>query len=331
MPAVQLSAALTTNERTRFLLDGSVVPDGVDLVLSTSSPGDIFWRQLKFGEFDVSEMSISSFAIATSQGPTPWVGLPVFTMREFFHTHILVRDDAGIATPADLRGKRVGVMEYQQTSVIWIRGILQHEFGVAPHEMEWFMERTPAKSHGGSTGFTPPPGVRFSYIPPESSMAEMIHRNELDAILFYPETSRDVIDSKATKLDRSRVRTLFADPIAEGHRYYAKTGIFPINHCVIVRRSVAERYPWVALNLYSAFMAAKARIAEQCAVALEPYVTAGFVDRSVTPALGADPLAYGIKATRPAIETIAAYLHEQGLTKRVVGVEELFVKNTMDL
>ena len=152
-PALELSIALSDNERTRPLLEGRVTPQGIRLVPTMVHPSEMFWRQLRFAEFDVSEMSMSSLIISVSRGDTRWVAIPVFTMRKFFHTSIIVRTESGIATPADLRGKRIGVPEYQQTWAIWARGILQHEFGVHAREIEWFMERNPDKSHGGATGF----------------------------------------------------------------------------------------------------------------------------------------------------------------------------------
>ena len=153
-PHLELSIALSDNERTRPLLEGRVAPQGIKLVPTMVHPSEMFWRQLRFAEFDVSEMSMSSLIIAVSRGDTRWVAIPVFTMRKFFHTSIIVRTDSGIAVPADLRGKRIGVPEYQQTWAIWSRGILQHEFDVHARDIEWFMERNPDKSHGGATGFT---------------------------------------------------------------------------------------------------------------------------------------------------------------------------------
>ena len=149
--------------------------------------------------------------------------------------------------------------EYQQTWAIWSRGALQHEFGVHPREIEWFMERNPDKSHGGATGFTPPDGVRVNQIPPTTSMGEMLLRGELDGSIHYLQ-EKNLVDRST--VDVSTVtRHLFPDPAAEGRRYYAKTGLFPINHTVVVRRSLLEQHPWIALNLYSAFVAAKAEIA----------------------------------------------------------------------
>jgi len=173
---LELSIALSDNPNTRPLLDGAVHAEGISLIATALHPSEMFWRQLRFAEFDVSEMSMSSLLIATSRGPTPWVALPVFTTREFFHTRILVRADAAISAPADLRGKRVGVPEYQQTAAIWGRGVLQHEFGVHAKEIEWFMERPPDRSHGGATGFSPPPGVRLNHIPPTTNIGEMLVR-----------------------------------------------------------------------------------------------------------------------------------------------------------
>jgi 4,5-dihydroxyphthalate decarboxylase len=290
----------------------------------------MFWRQLRFAEFDVSEMSMSSLLIATSQGPTPWIALPVFTTREFFHTRALVRTDAGIKEPPDLRGKRVGVPEYQQTAAIWGRGVLQHEFGVRPSEIEWFMERNPEKSHGGATGFTPPEGVKVSYIPPTTNIGEMLAAGELDAALLYL-SGRNLVDrSRIDLASHPRVRPLF-DHETEGPRYYAKTGLYQINHTVVMRRSLYERQPWIALNLFAAFTAAKREVIDRGNEFLRNYFLTGLLGPDAKGALRADPMAYGVRAARPVLETIAQYVHEQRLAKRRVALEELFAPSTMDL
>src|SRR6266404_359169 len=255
--------------------------------------------ELSFAEFDVSEMSMSSLIISVARGATRWVAIPVFTMRKFFHTSIIVRTDSGITAPADLRGKRIGVPEYQQTWAIWSRGILQHEFDVHARDIEWFMERNPDKSHGGATGFTAPSGVRVRQIPPSTNMGEMLLR---------------------------------AEPAAEGRRFYAKTALFPINHTVVVRRSLLERHPWIALNLYAAFAAAKEEIARSGDAYLHWYFETGLLDGGVKRALADnDPLAYGFKASRAVLETIAQYVHEQGLSARRVEPKEIFAASTLDL
>jgi 4,5-dihydroxyphthalate decarboxylase len=325
-----LSIALSDNPNTRPLIDGDVAPEGIALTPTVVHPSEMFWRQLKFGEFDVSEMSMSSLVISTSRGPTPWVALPVFTTREFFHTRILVRADAGIATPADLRGKRVGVPEYQQTAAIWARGALENEFGVAPREMEFFMERGD-KSHGGATGFKPPPGVTVNQIPASTNIGEMLTRGELDATLLYL-TNPNLVDRSRIDLSADkRIRTLFPDRAAEGRRYYAKTGIYPINHTVVVRRALVEQHPWIALNLYATFTAARAAVLRAGGVALASHFETGLLGDDVKRSIATDPMAYGVKATRKVLETIADYVHAQGLASRRIAIEELFAPQTMDL
>jgi len=293
---VALNAALTVNERTRRLLDGSVAPEGVAFNVIPLSPGDMFYRQLKFAEFDVSELSLASLVIATAAGPTPWLALPVFTTREFFHTGILVRADSTLRSPADLKHRRVGVLEYQQTAVVWIRGALQHEFGVRDVDVEWFMERAPERSHGGATGFAPPDGVRLTYVAPETSLGAMLEAGEIDAILFYPSLG-DAIDARANGRGNVHARTLFADPASEARRYAAATGLHPLNHCVVVRRSLAQAHPWLAERLYDAFVAAN-----------DP----------------AEPFVYGLDATRRELETLVGYLYEQRLIPRVLALDEIF-------
>jgi 4,5-dihydroxyphthalate decarboxylase len=328
---LELSLALSDNENTRPLLDGEVMAQGVRLLPTAVHPSEMFWRQLKFADFDVSEMSVSSLTIATSHGPTPWVALPVFTSREFFHTRILVRVESKIAAPADLRGKRVGVPEYQQTAAIWGRGVLQHEFGVHPREIEWFMERTPDKSHGGATAFKAPDGVTVNQIPPSTNIGEMLLRGELDATLLYL-TNRNLVDrSRADLTNDPRFRYLFTDRKAEGQRYYAKTGIYPINHTVVVRRALLERHPWLALNLYHAFVAARAEVVRRGQMLLKSYDELGLLGDDAKRTLATDPMAYGVKPSRKVLETIIQYLHEQGLTGRRVGLEELFAPSTLDL
>jgi 4,5-dihydroxyphthalate decarboxylase len=330
-PKLELSVALSDNPNTRPLIDGRVEAEGLTLIPSAVHPSEMFWRQLRFGEFDVSEMSMSSLLIATARGPPPWVALPVFTTREFFHTRILVRTDAGIAAPADLCGKRVGVPEYQQTAAIWSRGVLSHEFGVEPSEIEWFMERPPDKSHGGATGFVPPVGVKLNQIPPTTNIGEMLVRGELDATLLYLTHPNLVDRSRIDLASHPQIRPLFADRAAEARRCYAKSGLYPINHTVVVRRSVLERHPWIALNLFSAFAAAKNEVARCGNDYLVPFLATGLLGDDVKRALASDPMAYGVKAARPVLETIAQYVHEQRLTDRRVGLEEIFAPSTLDL
>jgi 4,5-dihydroxyphthalate decarboxylase len=327
---LELSAALGNHARARPLADGSVAPAGIRLLGTTLGGSETFWRQLKFAEFDVSEMSMSSLVIATSHGPTPWVAIPVFT-RLFHYTGALVRIDRGIDAPADLRGKRLGVPEYQQTAALWSRGILKDHFGVDPADIEWYMERPPEVSHGGSTGFTPPPGIRLQYIPRDTNMGEMVADGRLDGALLYIPLNNLVDRSRIDLRRHPMVRPLFPDARAETRRFYAATGIFPINHTVVVRRSILERHPWVARSLYDAFQAVKTTLRAQHDDNLAPYFATGLLNAAERTSLAKDPYEYGITATRPVLETITRYAHDQGLTKRVVALDEIFAPSTMDL
>lgn len=327
---LELSIALSENENTRGVLDGSFQPDAITLRATALHPSEMFWRQLKFAEFDVSEMSMSSLTIATSKAPTEWVAIPVFTTREFFHLRILVRPAAGIEKPADLKGKRVGVPEYQQTAAIWGRGVLQHEFGVHPRDMTFFMERTPETSHGGATGFKAPDGVTVHQIPATTNIGEMMAKGELDATLLYL-THANLVDRSRIDLSKdSRVKPLF-DRAAEGKRYFAKTGIYQINHGMVIRRSIHERYPWAALNIYNAFARARADVIKTRDDALHRHYEPGLIGDDVRRALATDTMAYGVNGNRKVLETITQYVHEQGLSQRRVGLEEMFAPSTMDL
>ena len=325
-----LSIALSDNPNTRPLIDGDVVPEGISLTPTVVHPSEMFWRQLKFAEFDVSEMSMSSLVISTARGPTPWVALPVFTTREFFHTRILVRADAGIAAPADLEASASACRNISRPRRSGAAAPWRTSSACDPRDMEFFMERGD-KSHGGATGFKPPAGVTVHQIPATTNIGEMLTRGELDATLLYLTNPNLVDRSRIDLAADQRVRALFADRAAEGRRYYAKTGLYPINHTVVVRRALVEQHPWIALNLYSAFAAARAAVLRAGTTALASHFETGVLGDDVRRALATDPMAYGVKATRKVLETIADYVHAQGLTDRRVKIEELFAPATMDL
>ncbi len=325
---LQLSFGITSNPRTWPIIDGRVVPDAIDPAISVCDPSELFWRQLRFAEFDVSEMSMSSLMMIRAQDDDRFVGLPIFTTRRFFHTNILVRRDARINTPADLKGKRVGVPEYQQTAALWIRGIIQSEFGVAPKDMEFWMERVPARSHAGAVGFKPPPGVTINQIPPEKSIGSMMVNGELDACMFYIR-NQNLIDRSTEDLHHHPdIKPLFPDAAAEGIRYYQKTGIYPINHGMVVRREIAERNPWVIINLLKAFNEANAIANRERVEHVAYHLETGMVPPQYRAALASPVLTHGIKANRHILETAAAYSHEQGLTPRMLKLDELFAPNS---
>jgi 4,5-dihydroxyphthalate decarboxylase len=327
---LQLSLAISSNPRTWPIIDGTIAPEAIDLVPTVLHPSEMFWRQLRFAEFDVSEMSVSSLMMARAKGDDRFVGIPVFTTRRFFHTGILVRRDAGIDKPADLKGKRVGVPEYQQTAALWARGVLQHEFGVAPQDMEFWMERPPSHSHGGATGFVPPPGVTVNRIPVEKNIGSMMLAGELDAALFYLVDLNLIDRSTADLNNHPDIKTLFPDPIAEGIRYYRKSGLYPINHGMVIKRELAEKHPWAVLNILKAFNRANELANKQRWQHAEYYVDTGLLPREAKAALQMSLVSHGIAANRRVLETAAQYSLEQGLTPRLMKLEELFAASTLD-
>jgi 4,5-dihydroxyphthalate decarboxylase len=329
---LQLSIGMANNPRTRAIFDGRVKPDGIELIPTPIHASELFWRQLKFGDFDISEMSMSSLMITTANGDTRWTGIPVFTTRKMFHTGLLARKDRGINTPADFKGKKIGVPEYQQTAALWTRGILQHEFGVTAQEIgEWYMERNPEHSHGGATGFQPPKGVKLQYISPESSMGNYLLEGKLDGALHYLAGTNNLVDRSTQDLYRHPdFKTVFPDPQAEGIRYYKKTGIYPINHGMVMKRELAEKHPWAVLNILKAFDKANEIAEKERQQAVEYHLESGLIPPEGRKALQTPLVQHGIKANRKVLETAAQFSYEQGLTPRLMKLEEMFAPSVME-
>jgi 4,5-dihydroxyphthalate decarboxylase len=327
---ITLSIGMASNPRTWPIFDGTVKPDGINLVPSPVHASELFWRQLRFADFDVSEMSFSSLIMAIANGDTRWVGLPVFTTRRFFHTGVLVRKDSGIDSPADLKGKKVGVPEYQQTAALWTRGILQHEFGVEPKDMEFWMERVPEQSHGGATGFKAPPGVTVNQIPLEKNIGGMMLSGELDATLLYIVDPNLIDRSTADLWNHPDIKPLFPDTAAEGIRFYEKTGLYPINHGMVMKREIAEAHPWAILNVLKTFVRANSVATARRMDHVDYYIEAGLLPRDAKAKLASPLVQHGIVANRAVLETAAQYSHEQGLTPRQLRLDEVFAESTLE-
>ncbi|MFC0527634.1 hypothetical protein [Phytohabitans kaempferiae] len=323
---LRLSLAVTANPWVAPIASGEVTAEGIELLVTRSDPSELFWRQLRLGEFDASEMSLSSFLIARERG-VEMVGLPVFPGRRFMHTELYANAAAKIDGPGALAGKRVGVPEYQQTSALWTRGILQHDFGVAPESVEWFMERPAERSHGGATGFTVPPGIRLRQVPPGRSLDSMLLAGELDAApagrarYHLP----NAVDPDEPAAGWDGLRPLFDDVLAEAGRYVAAHGFVPANNLVVIRGDVYDRHPWVAYNLYEAFRRAKALAAG----ALTRTVAGGLplgrqFLRQQDAMLGPDPAPYGLPENRDMLHELCRFSREQGLTTAPIDIDDLF-------
>jgi 4,5-dihydroxyphthalate decarboxylase len=319
------------------LLDGRVCAEGIEIIPTRSHPSETFWRQLNFGQFDFFEMSISSFLIARDQG-AELVAIPAFPSRMLMHASLAYHVDAGIDGPAALAGKRLGVGEYQQTAALWIRGILEHDFGVSQYDIDWYMERTEALSHGGATSFTPPPGIRMHRIPEHTTLVQMLLNHEIDVgparwgepspypvgPLAWNFVDRSTLRPAASG-DRSKLRPLFPDRIAEARRFVDAHGYLPANHFFALRADVYERHPWAAFNLYRALIDAKTVAGRELRTAIPSALILGEEYLAQTRALfGDDPFPYGVEPNRPMLEFMTLMSYEQGLIKSRPRVEELF-------
>jgi 4,5-dihydroxyphthalate decarboxylase len=333
MPKLTLAFISAFNERVEPLMNGTIVADGIDLIATYSHPAETFWRQLKFHEFEVAEMSMSSYLIARSQG-SDMIALPVFPSRRLFQTELSYHVGSGIQKPEDLAGKRLGVAEYQQTAALWIRGILEHDFGVSQYKIHWYMERSEEMSHGAATGFKPPAGISFNRIAANKSLASTLLENELDvAHIASPWVLRANALDRSSRItgggDWSRVKALFPDRMAEAARFFKKHGFLPVNHTYIIRGDIYRKHPWVAANLYDGFVRAKALAREKMLAQIPSALIFGEEYFSMTcHRVGDDPFPYGITANAAMLDTISAYSHEQGLIPRKMKVEELFARET---
>jgi 4,5-dihydroxyphthalate decarboxylase len=313
MKRLQLTIACGRYDRTQALLDGRVEPEGVDLTFIPLRPGETFWRMLNHNEFDASEMSLSSYTILRSEGDTRFIAIPVFPSRVFRHSAVYLRADSPIEKPQDLKGKRVGVGDYQMTAAVWVRGFLAHEYGVMPGDIEWVNGR-PIRI------IKPPEGVRLVAMPSDTTLEAILERGEIDALA-------SVMIPKG--LGKS-IRRLFPDFRAVEHRYFKQTGIFPIMHTFALKTKLYEQHPWLAISFYRAFC--KARDLAYRSMYDTDALTVGLpwvIDEveAAREVFGPQIWDYSIEGSRPTLDALMAYLDEQGLTRRRMRVEELFVPN----
>ncbi|HWE21705.1 MAG TPA: ABC transporter substrate-binding protein [Hyphomicrobiaceae bacterium] len=325
MTKLRLSIAVGDYDRTRALSDGSVCIDGVEPIVMNLSPEEIFFRAFRFAEFDISELSLSSFTVKTAAGDCPYVGVPAFLSRAFRHTSIYVRTNR-IRAPADLKGRKVGVAEYQLTANVWARALLEDEFSVKPSDIHWVrggleepgrLEKIPIKL---------PADVRLDDAPPAATLSAMLAEGSIDAFIGPR------IPSCFQRGD-ANVGWLFPDPAAAAADYFTRTGIFPIMHIVGVRRTLVERHPWLPAAVLKAFEQAKAVALARLSDTSATKVTMPFVEeqlRRTRALMGPDFWSYGLTANRTTLETFLHHHHAQGLSSRRLAVEELFDPTTFE-
>jgi len=311
---LSLTLACGDYELVRPLLERKVEVDGVDLTMLTDMDSATrHWRFLRNNEFDVAEVSISAY-LAARDNDWPFRAIPVFLHRRFRHGFMFINTGKGIAKPADLKGRRIGVKTLMTSAILWMRGLLQNEYGVPLDSIEWVAELN------NDVDVQLPPHTKYTRLPRDQSVETMLAEGELDAVfhsdLIKPFLAKD-----------PRVARLFADPQAEEMTYYQRTGIFPIMHVLGIRQALTDRHPWLAINLYRAFSEAKTlamkRMANPRIVPLAWYRAAWEEQERV---LGPDPWEYGMsEKNRKNLETVVGYSHQQGLIRQRPALEQLFL------
>ena len=325
MTKLQLSIAMGDYDRTRALLDGSVQIDGVDPVFMTLSPEEMFFRAMRSADFDISELSFSSYLVKHSKGDCPYIAVPVFLSRAFRHTSIYVRKDR-IERPEDLKGKRIGLPEYQLTAHVWARALLQDDFGVRPSDVQWVRGGIESPGRPEKIRLQLPADVRIEDAPEGTTISELLDRGEIDGFIAPRPPS-------AAALANPNVGWLFDDPTAVAKDYFRRTGVFPIMHVCAVRKTLAQQHPWLPMALTKAFTQAKDAALEKLSDTSATKVTLPFVEEQLKAAretMGADFWSYGVAANRRTLETFVRHHHAQGLSARLVTVEELFHPSTYE-
>ncbi|MCY0096915.1 ABC transporter substrate-binding protein [Hoeflea ulvae] len=326
MGALELSIAMGDYDRTRAISDGRIGIDGVSPNCMLLSPEEMFFRAFRHKAFDVSELSLSSYSISVARGDPHYVAVPVFLSRAFRHTSIYVRKDRGIDRPADLRGRRIGIAEYQLSANVWFRGILEDEYGVRPSEIEWVRGGMNTAGRPEKIKVELPADIRVSEAPQGATLNQMLVDGEIDG--FVGPRAPLCFDQGHPDVGR-----LFDDTVAEAESYFRKTGIFPIMHVLGVRRSLADQHPWLPGALLKAFTRAKIMAEEALADTSATKVTMPFVEDNLARAkalMGNDIWPYGLAPNRKVLETFLGYHHAQGLSPRKVGVDELFHPATVE-
>ena len=326
MPRLQLTFACGDYDRTRALEEGTIRPDGIELTYLRLPVEETFFRMMRHREFEVAEMSLSSYVMSLQTEAAPFIALPVFTSRSFRHGGIYCCAAAGIERPEDLRGKVVGTPEYQVSAGVWIRGILADQHGVPVDSVRYVTggQETPGRIEKAPLQLLS--DVEISRIRPDQTLSLMLAEGEIDA-LYSPR-----IPAPFAERD-PRVRRVFPDVVGAEKEYFAATGIFPIMHVVVLRRDVYERYPWVAQSLYKAALLAKqeamASLYDSSALRfMLPWLNQDL--ETARDVLGDDYWSYGLAANEHVLETFLRYHHEQGLSRRLLRPEELFAPESTE-
>ena len=319
MANLSLSVAVGDYDRNRPLINGAVRIDGVDPVFMTLSPEEIFFRAFRSQDFDICELSLSSYTLRTALGDCPYVGVPAFVSRMFRHTSIWVRTDR-IKEPKDLKGRKVGLPEWQLTANVWARAILEDDFGVKCSDIHWIRGGIEEPGRPEKNPIKLPPGVRLDNAPEGATISQMLIDGEIDGFVAPRPPSHMTADTK-------NVGWLFRDPTAAAKDYFRRTGIFPIMHLIGIRRTLVEKHPYLPVAVFKAFEQSKAAAMAALSDTSATKVTLPFIEERLKEArdlMGEAFWAYGVEPNRRTLESLLHHHHAQGLSPRLMRVEEMF-------
>ena len=326
MAKLNITLACWDYDRTRPLAEGLIQPDGISLNYLSLPVEETFFRMLRYREFEAAEMSLSSYTVSLQAKNPPFIAIPVFPSRFFRHSCIFVSNRSGIREPKDLIGRKMGVPEYQMTAPVWIRGILQDEYGVAPTAVDYYTGGEEEPGREDKLKLALPPSFRMHSIPAGKTLSRMLADGEIDAL----QSARAPSTLESRPQDVSR---LFKNYPEVERAYFQRTRIFPIMHTVVIRRDIYDQYPWVAGSLYKAFVEAQrltyASLTQTAALtAMLPWLVSHVED--LRREMGEDWWPYGFAPNRHVLETFLRYHHEQGLSGRLLKPEDLFAPETLE-
>ena len=326
MSKLQLSIAIGPYDRMRPLVDGEARIDSVDPQFMLLEPEEIFFRAMRHEAFDICELSLSSYSLRVARGDSPYVAVPVFPSRAFRHTCIVVRTDRGISSPADLRGKRIGMPEYQLTANVWARAILEEEYAVHQRDITWVRGGYESPGRIEKLAVTLPDGVVVENAPEGKTISGMLAAGELDGVMGPRAPS-------CFERGDPNIRWLFEDPTAEATAWFRKTRIFPVMHVLGIRKALVEKHAWLPAAVMKAFEASKRIALEKLTDTSATKVTLPFVEENLRRArqlMGEDFFSYGLAPNRHVFEWFLRHHHAQGLSSRVLTPEELFHPSTLE-
>ncbi len=319
MARLNLTFACGPYDRTQALRDETIKPEGIDLTYITLQPAEIFWRMLQYQEFDVSKMSLSNYTTLVSGGNLPFIAIPVFPSRVFRHGYFFINTKAGIKSPKDLIGKRGGVPEYSMTAAVYMRGLLQHEYGVMPNQVKWVQGRA------DRLGRKLPDDIDLVQAPAGTELGDLLERGEIDFLM----TANNPLSFRRGSPNVAR---LFPNYRELEQDYYTRTKIYPIMHTVVIKREIYDRNPWVALSLYKSLCQAKEISYRLLAETGSPKASLAWLQPLLEDEIriiGKDWYPYGVEKNRPTIEALLQYTVEHGLSDKKLNVEDLFAPSTL--